>query len=258
MGEGFGGVVLALARSFATLASGRAWAYLLGPGLVALLLWLLLAFAWMGELIAWTLGLPPFSWLLAWDFTWLARFLAAISVWLAILSFIYLTATLLASIFVLPLLLEWVAGRDYRDVARMGSDSTLASAANSLWTLVLYLGGWLLTLPLWLIPGFGLFVPVFWLAWLNRRTFAFDALIAHATGEESRLIRRREAKPMLTLGLLLAVLAYIPLFGLLVPTLSALAYVHFTLESLRRLRQGAVVTATAVVVDEAGNKRGKA
>ena len=47
--------------------------------------------------------------------------------------------------------------------------------------------------------------------------------------------------PLLLLGLAMALLAHVPFLGLLAPSLAALAYIHFGLEALRRLRQGAVV-----------------
>ncbi len=101
--------------------------------------------------------------------------------------------------------------------------------------------GWLLTFPLWLIPGLALIQPLFWMAWLNRRTFSYDALSMHATLEEQNLLQKEKKKPLLMLGLIIALVAYVPVIGLLTPSLAALAYVHYCLEALRQLRQGAVV-----------------
>ena len=127
-------------------------------------------------------------------------------------------------------MVSWSAG---------GGDSFSASLWNSGWAAVLFVMGWLLTLPLWLVPGMGLVLPLFWMAWLNRRTFAYDALAVHATDAEWRSIRRTQGFPLLGLGLLMALLAYVPFIGLLAPSLAALAYVHYCLEALRGLRQGA-------------------
>jgi hypothetical protein len=44
------------------------------------------------------------------------------------------------------------------------------------------------------------------------------------------------------LGLTMALLAHIPFIGLLVPALTALSFVHYGLETLRRSRNGALVT----------------
>ncbi len=90
--------------------------------------------------------------------------------------------------------------------------------------------------------GLGLILPFFWMAWLNRRTFAYDALAEHASAAEWQELWRRQAAPLFVLGLLMALLAHLPFVGLLAPSLAALAYIHFCLEALRRLRQGALVS----------------
>lgn len=235
-------VMLALIRSLSTLGRGRVWLLLLGPAVIALLVWLGLTVFMLDWLIAHFIEQPPISWLTAWGAVWLGKLLAALGGWLLILAASYVTAMLLAAIFVLPLLLNHVAAVDYPELARMGKDSVTASTWNSLSAALLFLAGWVLTLPLWLVPGLGLVLPLFWMAWLNRRTFAYDALAVHATDEEWRELRRRHSLPLLMLGITLALLAHIPLLGLLAPTLAALAYVHFCLEALRRMRQGAIVT----------------
>jgi len=236
-----GDVILALRRSVSTLGRGRVWFYMLAPAIVAVLALVGLSVLLLERLIAAFIEQPPMSWIAAWGAFWLARLLAALGGWLLILSASYLVAMLLTAIIVLPLLLNHLAAVDYPDLARLGQDSVVASTWNSLWAALLFIAGWLLTLPLWLIPGFGLLLPLFWMAWLNRRTFAFDALAAHATADEWRELRRSQTTPLLLLGLAMALLAHVPLLGLLAPSLAALAYIHFGLEALRRLRQGAVV-----------------
>ena len=141
----------------------------------------------------------------------------------------------------MPLLLEYLARNDYGDVARLGRDSLTASTWNSVWAALLFILGWLVTLPLWLIPGLWLVLPLFWMAWLNRRTFAYDALSIHASTNEWRELRRDHAGALLMLGVLMALLTHVPVLGLFAPSLAALAYIHYCLEALRRLRQGAVV-----------------
>ena len=235
-------VMLALMRSVATLARPRIWLLMIGPGLVALLVWIGLTVFLLDSLIAGFIVVPPMSWLTGWGAVWLAKLFAVLGGWLLILAATYVTAMLLAAIFILPLLLNHVAASDYPELARMGKDSVTASTWNSISAALLFIAGWLLTLPLWLIPGVGLVLPLFWMAWLNRRTFTYDALAIHATDEEWRELRRRHAAPLLMLGITLALVAHIPVIGLLAPTLAALAYIHYALEALRKMRQGAIVT----------------
>ena len=236
-----GEVMLALRRSVSTLGRARVWLYLLAPAIVAVIAMIGLSVAVLERLVAALIEQPPLDWVVAWGAFWLAKLLAALGGWLLILSASYLVALLLTAIVVLPLLLNHLSAVDYPDLARQGSDSLIASAWNSVAAALLFVVGWLLTLPLWLIPGVALLLPLFWMAWLNRRTFAFDALAAHATPDEWRELRRAQAFPLLLLGLVMALLAHVPFLGLLAPSLAALAYLHFSLEALRRLRQGAVV-----------------
>jgi CysZ protein len=238
-------VLLALRRSLATLGRGRVWGYILAPALIALLAVIGLSLFLLERLIETLLGQPPIEWIAGWGALWLAKLLAVLGGWLLILSASYLIATLLTAILVLPLLLGHLAATDYADVDRRGSDSVLASTWNSVWAAVLFVAGWIVSLPLWLIPGLALLLPFFWMAWLNRRTFAYDCLAAHASPAEWGELRRRQALPLLGLGLVLALLAHLPIVGMLAPSLAALAYVHYCLEALRRLRQGAIVQAPA-------------
>jgi CysZ protein len=246
-----GEVMLALRRSLTTLGRGRVWFYMFVPALLAVLAMVGLSIFFLEGLIASFIEQPPMSWIASWGALWLAKVLAALGGWLLILSASYLIAILLAAIVVLPLLLKHLAAVDYPDLASMGSDSVVTSTWNSVSAALLFIAGWLVTLPLWLIPGLGLLLPFFWMAWLNRRTFAFDALAVHASADEWRELRRRQAMPLLVLGLVMALLAHLPFLGLLAPSLAALAYVHFCLEALRRMRQGAVV---AIMQDSGGRE----
>lgn len=237
-----GEIILALKRSLASFGRGKVWFYILGPALVAVLFMVGLSVALLDYLITCFIEQPPMSWMAEWGAFWLAKGLAALGGWLVILSASYLVAMLLTAVLVLPLMLNFLSVAFYPDLARLGRDNLLASTWNSLWAAVLFVLGWLLTLPLWLIPGLGFFLPLFWMAWLNRRTFAYDVLAAHATSDEWREIRRQQSMPLLVLGVAMAALTHVPFVGLLAPSLAALAYIHFCLEALRRLRQGAVVT----------------
>ncbi|MGE5384352.1 MAG: EI24 domain-containing protein [Betaproteobacteria bacterium] len=243
-------ILLALMRSFTSLARPRVWTYILAPAALSLLIWLALAIWGMGTLVGWLEAQPPMTWLIGWGAVWLAHLLAWIGGWMAVFAVTYLTASLLAATLVMPWLLEHIAARDYPDVARMGADSFVAAATNSVVATVLFIFGWLLTLPLWLIPGGALIVPLLLMAWLNRRTFAYDALSLHATPGEWRTLRRGRRKDLFLLGLIMAILAHVPLIGLLVPAFTALAYVHYSLEALRRARGGALITGEARRIED--------
>lgn len=235
-------VFLALMRTLASLRDGKVWSYVLAPAVFSLVLWVGLAFWGLGTVVDWLLGHPPMTLLVAWGVVWLAHLLAYLGGWMAIFACAYLTASLLAAVLIMPLLLQHLSRTQYPDVATMGKDSFVAAGINSVFASLVFVLGWVVTLPLWLVPGLSLILPLLLMAWFNRRTFAYDALSLHASSDEWQEIRRQYRRPLFILGLLMALLAHIPLLGLFVPALAALAYVHFGLEALRRSRGGAIIT----------------
>ena len=237
-----GDVMLALARTFASLRQGKVWLYVLTPALFSLLLSIGLAVWVLGAVVQQMMEYPPMTLLVGWGLVWLANILAYLGGWMAIFAIAYLTASLLAAVVILPLILNHLSASEYRDVAAMGKDSFVAAAMNSLVASVVFVLAWVATIPLWLIPGFSLLIPLLLMGWLNRRTFAYDALSMHATESEWQAIRRDQKTPLFMLGLTMALLAHIPVIGLLVPALAALSFVHYGLDALRRSRGGAVVS----------------
>lgn len=237
-----GDVMLALARTFASLRQGKVWLYVLTPALFSLLLSIGLAVWVLGAVVQQMMEYPPMTLLVGWGLVWLANILAYLGGWMVIFAIAYLTASLLAAVVILPLILNHLSASEYRDVAAMGKDSFVAAAMNSLVASVVFVLAWVATIPLWLIPGFSLLIPLLLMGWLNRRTFAYDALSMHATESEWQAIRRDQKTPLFMLGLTMALLAHIPVIGLLVPALAALSFVHYGLEALRRSRGGALVT----------------
>ncbi len=237
-----GDVMLALARTFDSLKSGRVWLYVLSPALLSLFLSFALAVWALGAVVQQMMAYPPMTTLSGWGLAWLAVAMAYLGGWMAIFAIAYLTASLLAAIAIMPLMLKHLAETEYSDVAAMGKDSFVAAAVNSVLASIFFVVAWVATIPLWLIPGFSLAIPLLLMAWLNRRTFAYDALSMHATDTEWASIRKERKAQLFMLGLTMALLAHIPVVGLLVPALAALSFVHYGLEALRRSRGGAIVT----------------
>ena len=237
-----GDVMLALARTFGSLRTGKVWLYVLTPALLSLLLAIGLAIWALGWAVEQMMAFPPMTLLVSWGLVWLAHILAYLGGWMAIFALAYLMASLLAAIVIMPLMLRHLSQGEYRDVAAMGKDSFVAAAVNSIGASLIFIVAWVVTIPLWLIPGFSLLIPLLLMGWLNRRTFAYDALSMHATDGEWASLRAAQKTPLFMLGLTMALLAHIPLLGLLAPALAALSFVHYGLEALRRSRGGALVT----------------
>lgn len=207
----------------------------LWPPILAFLVWSAVAwFAWRPT-AAWIVTeLPDWSWL-AWFGPWLAH----AAVFFIFAPLVYFTALLLVAVFALPRMMTLIAARDYPDVSRQGSAQAAlwGSIANTLVAGVIFVAGWLLTLPLLLIPGALFILPLFWAAWLNQRAFRFDALAEHAQPGELAAVIRRERGSLYLGGLAGALVAHVPLINLLAPAYTAVLFVHLCLGGLRALRR---------------------
>ncbi|MCB1912181.1 MAG: EI24 domain-containing protein [Rhodocyclaceae bacterium] len=216
--------------------------HLLWPGLLSLVVWIGLAIGFWNPLTDLALAtLNGWDWLHSWTSSsqFGAGFVAVtvqIALGLAILPLIYVTAAILVATVSLPLMLERVARTDYALLEERRGGSQTGSAINALWAALVFGVVLLLSLPLWLVPGLGLVIPLMLTAWLNRRAFRYDALMMHADREEMRTLSQRHDGSMLLLGVGCAALAYIPLVNLFAPAFCGLAFVHYLLAALERHR----------------------
>ena len=105
----------------------------------------------------------------------------------------------------------------------------------------------IVTLPLWLVPPLWPAIPVAILGWVNQKVLRYDALSEHASAEEMRALFAANRGALFGLGVVLAILAYVPPLGFLAPVLSSLAFVHFLLGDLEK-RRGAPIEGEARVI----------
>lgn len=244
-------VLIAFGRAAHSLTRRGIFWHLLWPSLAALLAWGVLAWMFWGPVADSVLASihqwPWFASLLGkWEGT---GSVAAATVHglmiLLLLPLVYGTALLLAVAVALPLMLERVAADDYAELELRRGGSLAGSIWNALVALFWFLLAWIATLPLWLVPGLALVIPLLLSAWLNQRAYRYDALMAHADAGELRSLVVRRKGGLLLVGLGAGALAYVPVVNLLAPSFAGLAFVHFCLEALRRLRREAALPPLA-------------
>lgn len=224
----------ALLRATRDLARGEILWQALWPPLLAMLLWSVVAVLVWQPMSRWLLAhLPEWAWL-----DWLGPWLVHVILAMFFAPLIYLSTLLLVAVVALPRMMDLVARRDYPDLVRHGSAATAfwGSLANTLTAGLIFLAGWLLCLPLLLIPGGLLVLPLFWGAWLNQRTFRYDVLAEHASEAERIALIVGGKSQFWLAGLASALVAHVPLVNLLAPAFGALLFVHVGLSSLRQLR----------------------
>ena len=216
--------------------------HVIWPPLVALLIWSAIAYAiWSPAKIMLLAHFPDWAWLTSsWLSTWLAN-TTLLFAFAPFAPFAYFTTILLTANVAMPRMMAQVAAETYPDLARRGNNALVGSLVNTLLVGVIYLVGWLVTLPLLLIPGVLLVLPIAWTAWFNQRVFHYDALAEHATPAERYALLRDGRGGLYWAGGLSAVLAHVPIVNLFVPAWTALLFVHLCLARLRRLRMEGVV-----------------
>ena len=228
-------VFAAFARSLRDLTRPAVLWQALWPPLVALALWAGVALAVWTHAVALTARIVPQLPWSGWE--WLAQWAGAFLLLAAFAALVYFTAVLLVAVVALPRLITLVAARDYPDLGRHGENVFWGSLGNTLGAGAIFVAGFLATLPLLLIPGALLVLPLLWAAWLNQRTFRFDALADHATPAEMRRLVADKRSRFHLAGLGTAAAAHVPLVNLLAPAFTALVFVHLGLAALRRQRQ---------------------
>ncbi len=233
-------VLQALGNAFRGVLHPRMLALMIWPMLVALALWLGLAWfnwdtwsQWVGSVISES---AVGNWLPRRGFSDLARYSALLLLSLLIAPMILITAVLIAAVLEMPWIVNFVAARYYPTLEKRCGGTIVGSIVNSMVAVLAFAGLWVVTLPLWLTGVLAPVVPVVLTAYLNQRLFRYDALSDHAGAEEYRAILEASWGRMYVLGFLLALLYYVPLLNLLVPVLSGLAFAHFGLARLAELR----------------------
>lgn len=235
-------IVLALLRSLSGFARPGVWRYLVLPPLIAGFVWVFSTVMWLRPLVAVLLTETPLAWLQSvlgdWHLAWFAKVLAFGGAWIILLAGAYLLAVLISAIWALPALAAHLAATDYADVAARGKGSLLSSLGVTFKATAIYLVGWVATLPLWFLPGMAIAHSLFWLSYLTRATFAFDAIASHVGKDEWLRVNANHRGRFWGLALIVSLLAHLPLIGLFAPSLAAMSYVHYGFEALRAERSG--------------------
>lgn len=231
-----------LKQAFESLLRLRMFLLILGPPLATVLALLVLFIVYWS---AWTVGISGVIGNL-WGFQWVqqATGLTDLSLWLAMLFLVmafiplaYVISVLIVSIFVMPVVLKWVGDQDFRSLEKRRGGTLAGSVWNTVMATLLFVVAFMLTLPLWLIPGFQLVVPLVLTAWLNKKVFLYDVLQDYASKEERKSIESEESGSLYLMGLLLGLLSYIPLAFFFVPIISALSYTYYGLNALEDRRK---------------------
>lgn len=141
-----------------------------------------------------------------------------------------------AAIFVMPMVVTHVSRKDFPELVLQGQHTLVVSVWNAVWVSVVFVLGWLLTLPFWLFPPLGLLVSLLWWTFAFSRIMRIDAIVEHATALERKILIQRNGTGFWFIGMLCALINLVPPAWIFLPVFAGLIYTHYGLEALRRLR----------------------
>lgn len=171
---------------------------------------------------------------------------------------IVLVCLLLVAVFMTPTMVGMVGQRRFPTMELKHGGSLAASVLWSFGSTALAVLALLISMPFWLIPPLVLILPPLIWGWLTYRVFAFDALAAHASVEERKVLLKKHRNSLLLMGVLSGYMGAAPtllwawgalaviLAPLLIPVaiwiytlvfaFASLWFAHFSLAALAELR----------------------
>jgi CysZ protein len=217
---------------------------MLWPMLVALAVWGLAALFLWG-----TLAVHIAEWLqrgldyaLAWsqlDLATATLVAANVLLFIAFVPLVYLTALFILGIFGMQQMVDYVAQRSFPALERRRGGGVAGTVWNSVVAFCGLLLFGLLSVPLWLFPPLWPIIPLVILGWVNQRMLRYDALGEHADAEEMARMFRERRGALYLMGVLLGLVAYVPVLGFVAPVVFALAFIHYLLGALAAYRADA-------------------
>jgi len=215
---------------------------MLWPVLIALLLWGSVVLVFWTQIAVWLAGLIH-QWLttgwfaIQWEVQDMALIAAKAMIVLLLVPLIQLTALLILSSFGMPAMVAHVAARSYPELEQRRGGSLAGSLWNGLVALAGMVALFVVSVPLWLFPPLWPVIPLAIVGWVNQRVLRYDALAEHAAAAEMRQVFTGRRGTLYVLGVVLALLAYVPFVGFFAPVLFGLSFIHYLLAALKVHRE---------------------
>lgn len=218
---------------------------MLWPVLAAAVFWCAVVIVFWSEITLRFAGLlqgwiSTATFFINWDPAGFSEMAAKILTVIFMVPLIQFTALLVIGMVGMPAAVEHVARRRFPDLERKRGGSMAGSVWNGLASFFGMVLLFVVTLPLWIVPPLWPVIPVAILAWVNQRVLRYDALAEHASAQEMRTVFRERRTSLYALGILLAVLAFVPVAGFFAPALFSLAFAHYLLAELKASREAPI------------------
>lgn len=226
----------------------------------------------------WTLADAALRWLDNTGFGGVRSLIAPLVIVVLAVPLVVMLSLLMVALLMTPTIVSLVARHRFPALQARHGASGLHTTLWSLWITLVALVLMAVSLPLWLLPLFGLLLPPLIWGWATGRIFAFEVLAEHADAEERRTLLKTHRGPLMAMGVITGFMGTIPaliwtvgvLAWVLAPlllavsvwlytlifTFSAAWFAHYSLAALQALREQRraveVVKTAPELVDETG------
>ncbi len=206
------------------------------PIVFAVLAWVFVTYLLWDDLQTWSLHFIQFEWVKSilnifpttldyagGFFTFLFRVLFVV---LFIFPMTIVTATILTSLFLVPVLVNELRQTDFPTLIKKSS-SIFSGWGTTLGYSAKYLFAWFGSLPFWFIPFAALIIPYLLLSWFNSRVFTYEVLIEVAAPEEIKMFVTAHSRSLFGLGLATSFLYSIPFVNFFAPLITSALFSRY-------------------------------
>ena len=232
-------IVTALSRALRDLMQLKILWLMIWPIMLASSLWLIVGVVFWDTFSVWIFqGLAAIGvseWIERIDSGWLAYSIQSLIHVLVFIPLVMVTTLIIMAVFEMPQLINLVTKRHYPALKRENGGTIVGTVINTLFALFIFVFIWVATLPLWAF-GIGVIVPFVAAAFINQQLFRYDALSEHANKGEMKQLLRSKRFSLWSLGLITGMLQFVPLLNFVAPIFTALAFIHYELARLDKIR----------------------
>ncbi|KQQ47131.1 hypothetical protein ASF61_00250 [Duganella sp. Leaf126] len=270
-----GAVARAWGRAFLSQWHGKMLAMSLAPFLLAVAVWAVLLYFGLQPLIdamhrlfaEHNLFATSTSWLRSFGLGTLTTVVVPLVAMLLLLPLMILTALIFIGLVAMPLICRHVGLRHYPQLVQRHGGSLMGSVGTALGGMLIFIGLWIVTLPLYVFPPLAVLVQAMLWGWLTCRVMVYDVLADYASAEERRAILAAHRWRLLVIGMVSGAAGALPgaiwlggvMAVVLFPFLAAasiwlyvlvfiftgLWFAYYCLEALARMRAGQAPAAPA-------------
>ncbi|SDH03379.1 MULTISPECIES: EI24 domain-containing protein [unclassified Duganella] len=205
-----GAVLRAWSRAFLSQWHGKMLLMSIAPFLLALGVWAAALYFYLQPLVDYLHALftehnlfaTSTSWLRSLGLGTLTSVVPPLIAMLALLPLMILTALIFIGVVAMPVIGRHVGLRHFPQLEQRKGGSILGSVGVALGGMLIFIGLWIVTLPLYAFPPLAVLVQALLWGWLTCRVMVYDVLADYASSEERHQILKQHRLRLLAIGVI--------------------------------------------------------